>query len=428
MKRRYIQGLALEIDICQPQRRRSALLNSSSSSSSSSSLDRRPFHSCPLKCSCRVHQSIDDVIAFFFQGRQRNTRGKLARNIHFVCLITSCSLVCFLAIVLVWPRSGWRFLGGRLPKIVSHFWAIPLHVLPVIDGEAKLCRCQLKQSFMRRIKFHVFFKATTTCYDHLFQAAAHVLFQILKWQKIPTSIMRSSASIWPDGQNTATKPESSSQEENMLTGAPLLVASAPDGGFVAWLQCASSFALFMATWGIVSSFGIGHLLIGAEAPAHIDRCFSNILRRHLSWSIFIPNLLDRDYSGFPPDCAWNFFWSTLWLRLSAVSRLYGISFGRGRDDDSKCMYPVLAVDPFTGGAGRAWEWLFIRSEYCRSTNIFWKKAVFSPRYRGLWKRSRYAKSLTITEFWVLRVEQGVLFSRLYSMNCSLGSDSDGLYV
>ncbi|TEY24294.1 hypothetical protein BOTCAL_1408g00010 [Botryotinia calthae] len=33
--------------------------------------------------------------------------------------------------------------------------------------------------------------------------------------------------------------------------------SAPDGGFLAWVQCASSFFLFMGTWGIANSFGIG---------------------------------------------------------------------------------------------------------------------------------------------------------------------------
>ncbi|PQE32817.1 MFS monocarboxylate transporter protein [Rutstroemia sp. NJR-2017a WRK4] len=30
---------------------------------------------------------------------------------------------------------------------------------------------------------------------------------------------------------------------------------APDGGFVAWVQCASSFSLFLLSWGILSSFG-----------------------------------------------------------------------------------------------------------------------------------------------------------------------------
>ncbi|KAF7921093.1 uncharacterized protein EAE97_011361 [Botrytis byssoidea] len=32
-------------------------------------------------------------------------------------------------------------------------------------------------------------------------------------------------------------------------------APAPDGGFVAWVQCASSFSLFFLSWGLLSSFG-----------------------------------------------------------------------------------------------------------------------------------------------------------------------------
>ncbi|KAI9871970.1 MAG: hypothetical protein M1830_002209 [Pleopsidium flavum] len=38
---------------------------------------------------------------------------------------------------------------------------------------------------------------------------------------------------------------------------PMSTASAiPDGGFVAWLQCAGSFSLFFNCWGIVNTFGV----------------------------------------------------------------------------------------------------------------------------------------------------------------------------
>lgn len=86
--------------------------------------------------------------------------------------------------------------------------------------------------------------------------------------------MRSPTSIRPYGQSIAVIPISSNKEERaeesiILTGTSVLVVSAPDGGFRAWLQCAGSFALFMATWGIVSSFGILHLSIDVVVPDHI---------------------------------------------------------------------------------------------------------------------------------------------------------------
>ena len=30
----------------------------------------------------------------------------------------------------------------------------------------------------------------------------------------------------------------------------------PDGGFVAWLQCAAGFCIFFNTWGLLNSFGL----------------------------------------------------------------------------------------------------------------------------------------------------------------------------
>lgn len=30
----------------------------------------------------------------------------------------------------------------------------------------------------------------------------------------------------------------------------------PDGGFVAWIQCAGAFILFQNSWGIVNTFGM----------------------------------------------------------------------------------------------------------------------------------------------------------------------------
>jgi hypothetical protein len=36
---------------------------------------------------------------------------------------------------------------------------------------------------------------------------------------------------------------------------PQAVDPIPDGGLIAWLQCASSFCLFFNCWGIVNTFG-----------------------------------------------------------------------------------------------------------------------------------------------------------------------------
>lgn len=34
----------------------------------------------------------------------------------------------------------------------------------------------------------------------------------------------------------------------------------PDGGFLAWIQCAGAFILFLNSWGIVNMFGMYTLL------------------------------------------------------------------------------------------------------------------------------------------------------------------------
>lgn len=71
--------------------------------------------------------------------------------------------------------------------------------------------------------------------------------------------MRSLTLTWLGNQNAAIQPDSEMNEQRgevVNVPAKNLPVSVPNGGFVAWLQCASSFALFMASWGIVSSFGI----------------------------------------------------------------------------------------------------------------------------------------------------------------------------
>jgi hypothetical protein len=45
-------------------------------------------------------------------------------------------------------------------------------------------------------------------------------------------------------------------EQVLMVAAESNEESVPDGGFIAWIQCASSFSLFMGTWGIANSFGM----------------------------------------------------------------------------------------------------------------------------------------------------------------------------
>ena len=54
--------------------------------------------------------------------------------------------------------------------------------------------------------------------------------------------------------------------------------AAPEGGFLAWVQCASSFFLFMGTWGtefllVCKSFH----LIDKPSNTHSCRCIPNAL-------------------------------------------------------------------------------------------------------------------------------------------------------
>ena len=54
---------------------------------------------------------------------------------------------------------------------------------------------------------------------------------------------------------------SSNDPEKSPMQTPPQPPAAPDGGLIAWVQCAGSFALVFNSWGIVNSFGMVVTLI-----------------------------------------------------------------------------------------------------------------------------------------------------------------------
>ena len=81
--------------------------------------------------------------------------------------------------------------------------------------------------------------------------------------------------------------------------------AAPDGGFVAWLQCASSFSLFVSSLGSLRTGHSQYILI----PHFVDRLYPGVLS-HLPWAREWPVLSLRLFTTAGVDwifgvCPWN---------------------------------------------------------------------------------------------------------------------------
>jgi hypothetical protein len=77
---------------------------------------------------------------------------------------------------------------------------------------------------------------------------------------------------------------SESLSSEALAPPPPELSPPPDGGFVAWLQCAAGFCVFFNTWGLLTSFGMTWLAQDSTA-ADPNRCFPIILQNGLTQDI-----------------------------------------------------------------------------------------------------------------------------------------------
>ncbi|KAK6607542.1 major facilitator superfamily transporter [Botrytis cinerea] len=128
-------------------------------------------------------------------------------------------------------------------------------------------------------------------------------------------------------------------------------APAPDGGFMAWVQCASSFSLFFLSWGFVSSFGafqtyyetINH----SWSPSQISWIGSTQAFLLFGFSIVTGPVFDL---GYLKSLVWTgCFLCVLGVMLTSISYEYwhlilaqGVIFGLG----SGCLFiPSIAVLP-----------------------------------------------------------------------------------
>ncbi|ATZ53796.1 hypothetical protein BCIN_09g05710 [Botrytis cinerea B05.10] len=126
-------------------------------------------------------------------------------------------------------------------------------------------------------------------------------------------------------------------------------APAPDGGFMAWVQCASSFSLFFLSWGFVSSFGafqtyyetINH----SWSPSQISWIGSTQAFLLFGFSIVTGPVFDL---GYLKSLVWTgCFLCVLGVMLTSISYEYwhlilaqGVIFGLG----SGCLFiPSIAV-------------------------------------------------------------------------------------
>ena len=84
--------------------------------------------------------------------------------------------------------------------------------------------------------------------------------------------------------STESNPSESSTEEksipDVLPSNP--TSEIPDGGVVAWVQCAGSFFLFFNCWGVVNTFG--KYIVGR-------RQFRGEILKRLLFSRGLPNIL-----------------------------------------------------------------------------------------------------------------------------------------
>ncbi|KAF7880095.1 uncharacterized protein EAF02_007732 [Botrytis sinoallii] len=128
-------------------------------------------------------------------------------------------------------------------------------------------------------------------------------------------------------------------------------APAPDGGFVAWVQCASSFSLFFLSWGLLSPFGFFQAYYETDYPSWTPSQISWIGSIQafflFGFSIVAGPVFDHGYlrSLVSIGC----FLCVLAMMLSSISSEYwhfilaqGVMFGIG----SGCLFiPSIAVLP-----------------------------------------------------------------------------------
>ncbi|TGO08611.1 hypothetical protein BTUL_0200g00030 [Botrytis tulipae] len=128
-------------------------------------------------------------------------------------------------------------------------------------------------------------------------------------------------------------------------------ATAPDGGFVAWVQCASSFSLFFLSWGLLSSFGSFQAYYKTDYPSWTPSQISWIGSIQafflFGFSIVAGPVFDH---GYLTSLVWiGCFLCVLAMMLTSISSEYwhfilaqGVMFGIG----SGCLFiPSIAVLP-----------------------------------------------------------------------------------
>ncbi|KAJ8068150.1 hypothetical protein OCU04_003721 [Sclerotinia nivalis] len=128
-------------------------------------------------------------------------------------------------------------------------------------------------------------------------------------------------------------------------------APAPDGGFVAWVQCASSFSLFFLSWGIVSSFGAFQTYYETTHPSwslsQVSWIGSTQAFLLFGFAIVAGPVFDH---GYLRPLVWTgCFFCVLEMMLTSISSEYwhlilaqGVMFGLG----SGCLFiPSIAVLP-----------------------------------------------------------------------------------
>ncbi|KAF7865974.1 hypothetical protein EAF04_006137 [Stromatinia cepivora] len=128
-------------------------------------------------------------------------------------------------------------------------------------------------------------------------------------------------------------------------------APAPDGGFVAWVQCASSFSLLFLSWGLVSSFGAFQtyyeITHPSWSPSQVSWIGSIQAFLLFGFAIVAGPVFDH---GYLRSLVWTgCFLCVLGMMLTSISSEYwhlilaqGVMFGLG----SGCLFiPSIAVLP-----------------------------------------------------------------------------------
>ena len=86
----------------------------------------------------------------------------------------------------------------------------------------------------------------------------------------------------------------------------------PDGGLMAWLQCAAGFCIFFNTWGLLNSFGTLVCIVHWFEKLMGNRRFSSLLRTGSTANIdSVANILDRNGTVELHHAGFGIFWATL---------------------------------------------------------------------------------------------------------------------